>query len=428
MKFVNTEINIENEVQLSNIKNSGAAMSATALSDNKVCIVHTQQQDTSNLYSIYYTICTIEDDGTISIENMQLIDSNNYETKIFVFKISNNRLIVCYLKSPTNTSVKNFYYKIFNIHTDTNTLEVTMQGTNFSSSRIYFSAILLEEDKIALFYESINLKLMSTILKINTDNTVNFTEKIIDETHYSGNSIKSCMLTENKIAVLHNSGGTSSGSNWMKLKICTVENESISVVSNTELKTKDYKNLIIIAATSIVTLSKNKILITADIYKSSSEQENSIYVFVYQITENSVTLKNETLLDRNSSGYSFYTNILKQDKNNIAIIYVKSSNLYIGICKIIKENIIIENNIKLSNMSVYSNCISSLNVKNKIITMFGNTHNSVSRTLNSVLYSISEDTVAKVENYDDIITGIAKTSGTEGQLVDVAVPETEEEQ
>lgn len=427
MKFVNTEINIDNEIQLSTIKNSGAAMSAVALSDNKVCIVHTQQQNTSYNYSICYTICAINNDNTINVENTQLINSNNYETKTAVFKLLNNRLIIFYMKGFSASSFT-FYYALFNINNDTNTLTKISEGTNFSSPRIYFSAILLEADKIALFYESINLKLMSTILKINTDNTVNFTEKIIDETHYSGNSIKSCMLTENKIAVLHNSGGTSSGSNWMKLKICTVENESISVVSNTELKTKDYKNLIIIAATSIVTLSKNKILITADIHKSSSEQENSIYVFVYQITENSVTLKNETLLDRNSSGYSFYTNILKQDKNNIAIIYVKSSNLYIGICKIIKENIIIENNIKLSNMSVYSNCISSLNIKNKTITMFGNTYNSITKTLNSVLYSISEDTVAKVENYDDIIAGIAKTSGTEGQLIDVAVPETEEEQ
>ena len=365
-------------------------LSAVALSENKVFVAY--------VYStrLYGTVCTIENSTITMNTNIQLATTS---IAVSVVALSANKVFVAY-------SYRDY---LCTIVCEINETEIIAGKTNetivFNKNTI--SAVALSANKVFVAYDtSNNYYLYATICSIEGD-TVTFGQLTqLSTESYSGYVISPVKLSENKIFIAHR-GDTA----YLYGIVCIVSGEVITAGQRTQLCTDKYAGQVI----SATALNKDKIFIT-----HQYSQYNRLCATICTIAETTINVEVTTVLSNvTGSGYIISTATLSKNKVFIVYSYNTDYLLYSMICTIKDNAITVSMNTELKNEKNAGNIIlATLLHKNKIFIA----HIDSSTYLYGMLFNLNEYIQQLTTSTDDIY-GIAKTNGTEGDMVDIYRPE-----
>lgn len=431
VKYINEAVSVgnytTNTVSNANILNyTNASVSAVALENNKIFIVYSQDQ------CLYGIICSLK--GDILTQGIETLISNN-EASARTFSIcyfSPTSVFICYLKNTGQDSNYKcpLYGRICSIDNYNITLEteniVTLPDTQVLSGSELFTTYL-RDNKILLlnnfYYSSSGVNIYATVCTITASSiiageTINMSsDTITDVKGLSGNIV--CIL---------NSGGSLS-SYYLLATILKIEGDVITKGTQTRLTSVQNTG----NGAKLTSLNKEKMIIV-----HPSGEEKNCNAKVCTIVGTTITNGTDTLINNKSNTW-YPMSVIKTSENDAFIIYVgkdeentEENALYGSICNISNRNITVGKTEKMSD-SYFNGSYTQYKYdtvvleNNYISTVFFNNHvYGTPDTIQIVSNSVGLPHVNIINSKEDIILGIAKTKGEEGETVKIYMPKLPE--
>ena len=369
---------------------------AILLEENKVFITY----GNSSSYYLYGTI--VEIDGlTMTVTTTQLSSTSN----------SCRSTPACVLLEPNKVFIAHSYSSnsyLYGTIVEINGLEMTPTTTQLSSTsnscyNVSPACVLLEPNKVFIAHSySSNSYLYGTIVEIN-GLEMTATSKDTNKKNYVGTS---CVLLEpNKVFIAY----TEASNKILSGAILTINGTTMTLAKNQSLSTFVYNQ------PKVLLLEPNKVFIASN--------HTSTYSLLGTIVEINGTTMTPTTTQLTTANYSSYSRIdcILLEPNKIFLTRKDSSDisgvLSGAIIEINGTEMTINSFIINGNKNaVYENNSCILLEPNKIFITYGD-GNTNYRHLYGTLY-IGEH----AKQTTDKINGVAKTSGTEGQTIQVYVP------
>ncbi len=391
--FVNFKNNTD--VKLSNSEYAGRAISAVALSNNKVFIAHSSG---SYVY-LYGMICTISE-NTIIVETDMLLSENCAEGQgISAVVLSSNKVFVAY-GDRSSCYLHGIVCIISGTKITTGT-DTTLNSNMGSGKPV--SVVALDSNKVFIAY-SYSSYLCGMVCTISgTTITSGVDTKLI----YNVGSMSIAALNNSKVFF------TNSDSNSHRLygMICTISGTTITGGTNTQLSTVSWTG----DYTSTVALDSSKVFIT----HGCGNGGICLYGIVCMINEGIITRGIDTQLSTaENTGNVISTAVL--DSNKVFITYgYGGAYLYGMVCIISETEIIRRVDIELNTNQYPSPIIVSIIALDNNKVFIGYSYRD-----SYYLYRmmIRTDLIKQIKGIQNAICGIAKTSGTGGQNIQVYTP------
>jgi len=260
-------------------------------------------------------------------------------------------------------------------------------------------------NKVLITYDA-NNKAMGLVCTINETTITTGTSVLLNNEDYSGNYMSVVALSENKVCVVFNYRSFSA-------VVCTINGTVITVNTITQLGTAGRGSSV-----SAIKLAENKIFIV-----NSSNVE--FYGTVCEINETAITAGTSVLLNSESfSGIPISLTALSE--NMVFIAYAKENTnflLYGMTCNIDGITVTKERDKQLSTQNYSGRFISAVAISENMV-FIAHSIDSTNFLLYGTIYTLNnEKYVKRLETYVDRIAGVAQTSGTDGQLIKVYVPD-----
>jgi len=403
VKYINN-LSIENDTQLSSVQYSGYTMSAVLLEDNKVFIAHSY----SNSYYLYGIVCTINGTTITAGSDTQLCTTTNTGNAISVVLLAENKVFIAHNQS-------NSYFLFGMVCTISGTTITIGSNTQLQVTRSgnYISTILLDDGKVFIAHNYSNtICLYGIVCTINGTNIIVGTDTQLSSVQYSGYSISAVLLEENKVFIAH----SYSNSYYLYGIVCTINGTTITAGSDTQLVLNDSTGY----GMQVVLLENNKIFIA---HRNLETYYNILYGIICTIVGINIIAEQDTqLLSETTVDTASKISIIALSNEKVFIGHNYSSNYYLyGLeCIISGTTIISGTDIQLSNFENASFSIVSVKLQdNRIATIHDYDSN---RYLYGMIFN-NEELIKQLESASDDIFGVAKTSGTAGELVQTYVPD-----
>ena len=397
--------------------NTGAAMSAIKLSENKVFIAHTGE-DRKELYGV---VCTI-DGTTITVGTDTQISSESYITIINGVALLENKVFIAFLNAAY------VYGIVCTIDEDNITAGTKLTITTGAYENL--SVTMLSSTSVAIIYSEGSAYSLSAVAVTITGTTIKTGNSInINTTSNSGKSAYSVALSNTTIFISY---GVSDS--ILTGIICTVSGKTITAGTETQLApafpthTSHWSQDEIIKQTSAVLLSNNKILInfvtalygglnygTGKIYGLLCTTNNTAITSyeMKEIADFTVSLISTSLGQK----HRISTTLISEQK--VLITYCEdNTNKYLNsiICNIDEMNINVSSSTQLSAAATSGLIISPVALSdNKVF---------IAHSLNDLTYAMIGNAIYTVKKNatNEVINGIANKSATSGNETEVYIP------
>jgi hypothetical protein len=380
------------------------------LNENRVIIIYNVNAGLVNNTGLYGVIVDF-DEKNITV-TFQLIDkSESYYTYASGTKLSPNRVFITYAK------VSDKYAVGLLIDIDGTTITTTKQTIN-ETKDIYYGqtdCLLIEENKVFVVHsKTMNSEyLCGTIVNID-GTTMTATTTILNSSSYSYRQGGSCVLLEpNKVFIAH---GYNYYDSYLYGTVVTIDGDTLTATT-TKLDETRYSCY---RQPKSIMLSPTKVFIA-----HSYSTDYILYGTMVTINGTSLTRKTQQLFS-NLPSFSCYgvpaCVLLEDNKIFIAHAYGKNRILYGTTVVINGTNMETESSVKI-NDQFYDSTGERLGItllNNKVIIA----HNFQLGKDYSGKLAITMYPENNVKLATDTIKGIAKTSGTGGETIQVFVPNT----
>lgn len=338
VKYLN-ECNARIDKELISKTHAGYRILAVKLSENIVLVVY------KNVNKMFGAICIINNDNITIETDTQLIDAgtaSNFTHSISIIRLSNEKVLITYTKG-TNYLL---YGTVFTINNTTITVGAETQLSTDENSGYSVSGIKLLDNKILIVYSKGNTytkKLYGMICTVSGTTITKKTDISLDTMSISGDykNILLLQLNENKIFIAHM--GT-----YIFGKICTINENNITVGENVQLTTYSESS----GGISALKLNENKIFITCG--SGGGSTGHQLHGIICTVEGDTITVATDTQLSEIPyTGLS--TSLAMITENQILIIhsYTNAYYLYAMTCEINGTNITVKADIQLS-IDIYS--------------------------------------------------------------------------
>lgn len=327
--------------------------------------------------------------------------------KLSAVALSSNKVFIAHSYSTKNNASIQLYGVVCTINGTTITAGTETQLNSGDYSGYGISAVALSSDKVFIahssaYYHSLN----GTVCTINnTTITVNTSSQINSMTNV-GNIISTVKLSSNKVFIAH----SEDTNYYLRGVVCTINDTSISHGSQGYILSNENSSNVI----SVVALSSDKVFI-AHSYDNSNYY---LYGVICTINGMEITTGIDTQLSTiKNSGKGISTTLVSNSKVLITHSYDTKYHLYGLICTIPMDSTTITagTDTQLSTIVTSGSVTSDLTiVKNKVFIAYGYDLYGMITQINNL--------VKQLEDPTDLVSGIANTSGTENEVVQVYVP------
>lgn len=433
VKYINEAVSVgnytTNTISNANISNYiNVNVRAVALENNKIFIAYSQNE------YIYGIVCSLN--GNILSQGTETLISNN-EASARTFSIcyfSPTSVFICYLKNTGQDSNYKcpLYGRICSIDNDNITLEteniVTLPDTQELSGLKLFTSHLTDNKILILnnfYYTSTGTNMYAIVCNI-TDSTITAGTKI----NMSSDTITDVKsLSDNSVCVLTCKDGLSDS--YLLATILKIEGNVITKGTQTRLTTaKNSGN-----GAKLTALNNEKIFIV-----HPSGDDKHCNAMVCTISGTTITNGSDTLINNKSNTW-YVMSVIKTSENDAFIIYVaedeentEENALYGTSCNISNRSITLGKTEKMSDSYfegsyIQYNYDSVLLENNYICTVFFDSQvsgTSIPKTIKIVSNSVGLPHINIINSKGDIILGIARTNGEEGETVKVYMPKLPE--
>lgn len=405
MKFFNNMSYKDNiTAQISDI-GQNTYSSATLLSENKVFVSYIRNK------ILYGCICTFSNERLICGTSIQLAD--NATDCISTIRLTENEVFISFNYNNSSTSA----YFIYGILCSINDTSISIIYSNGLTSNLKYTstskALGISENQvfIAYYVQNSATKVIGMLCNITETGFESINTFNVDIRTDTGTlqDFSITKLNKNKILIV---------STLNTLKSCA---RIIEFAGENTYSTSDIIELCStvdsITRVSTIKLSENKVI---NIYRGYST--GNIYALACKIDGNMITTGTLTKLTDEVT-YNISVSIVSLSETNVMILYCKNDNnrYLMGMqCEVDEDSIIVKNILQLSDEVNSGLYMSSIRINQDIFI----THaKGTSRLLNSMLYKTNKEISAlKIQKETDRIAGVAQTSGTDGQLIKVYVP------
>jgi hypothetical protein len=396
--------------QLSTETNSGYAISAVQLDDNKVFIAHNY----GSSYYLYGMVCIIN--GATIIQGT--------DTAIASIKEAGTAISTCLLPNGS----------IFIAHSDNsaasirlNGVVVTISGTtittgsdtilvNSTRAGYTISTYLLPNGNVFIAHSlGDNYYLYGLVVSISGTTITAGADIVLNSTKYTGQIISTCLLPNGNVFIAHSYGS----SYYLYGIVCSISGTTVGKGNDTVIT--DSSN--VGRAISACTLENGNVFI-AHSYGSN----HYLYGIVCSINETTITKGTDTALE--AGGYEaekVLTMVLKENKVFVTKCHLAdASRLWASICTINNTSITIGTTVRLSDARGSGNVMSSILLNNGTIFIAHN-HTDGTNYLYAQIFDIDETNniptkhIIAIEYETQIrkvttgqFDGVAKTSGNGG--------------
>lgn len=396
--------------QLSTETNSGYAISAVQLDDNKVFIAHNY----GSSYYLYGMVCIIN--GPTIIQGT--------DTVIASIKEAGTAISTCLLPNGS----------IFIAHSDNsaasirlNGIVVTISGTtittgsdtilvNSTRAGYTISTYLLPNGNVFIAHSlGDNYYLYGLVVSISGTTITTGADTVLNSTKYAGQIISTCLLLNGNVFVAHSYGS----SYYLYGIVCSISGTTVGKGSDTVITNSSNVG----RAISACTLENGNVFI-AHSYGSN------YYLYGIICSTNGTTITKNTDTALETGGYEaekVLTRVLKEDKVFVTKCHLAdASRLWASICTINNTSITIGTTVRLSDARGSGNAMSSILLNNGTIFMAHN-HTDGTNYLYAQIFDIDETNniltkhIITIEYETQIrkvttgrFDGIAKTSGNGG--------------
>lgn len=409
VKFVNgynnAEMEIKNSKVINNTTDSGKkGVKAVLLNQNKVFVTFC----TGTWYC--GAVCLINGIDIIVGEETHIFTSNINslvvlnENKVFATTLSSTKIlgIVCTISDMTVTK-------------GTSTTIVTTTAKECK-------AIALNENKVFIVYivETNNNSLISAVCNIS-GTTITPTIETIKFYSYA-NHLDITKLDENRVFIAYDYNPSTTIISYLHGIICQIENDStIKPGTSVEISTVKWSGYM----PYTVALNQNKVfLIRSNNPEDILGNDYGFFGMICDIEGVNFTVNEEVQLIKNETAKELYPVLI--DESNILLFY-KDSNYCLNMLPIAinEKTINIEVSTLISSSQMLYCSIPILVSNNTIFIVYD--ENIFSHYIAGMIYSFINTIEVKtiIANIEEIF-GIAKTKGTEGEIVQVYRPKLAE--
>lgn len=360
-------------------------------------------------------------------------------------KLTEDKVFIAYINRTSSNATS---FNVYGIVCTINDTEIIAHSDKQISDNInlkLLSLITLTENKVFIAYAySSNQRLRGIVCRINEAEIIEGMNTILNSNAFSGASISAVKLTENKVLIAHSVNKSGNGDyGFLYSMICTIDDTEITVESDIQLTNTYYTAYTV----SAVALTENKVFVAyVSRTSTNASSDYNLRSMICTINNTEIIVDNDIELVNSihTAGYTINAIILSDSQVFITYSYdftitttTVNHHLYGMLCRINNSEITVEENVLLSqNDSTASlgEVISTTLINNKIFVSYskgkyissGTQHNYSTYAL--ITNYVFEAMLQKVKNKYQKIEGIAKTSGSDGQLVKAVVPIFEEEE
>lgn len=390
---------------------SSDKISATALSPSKVFIAYGRKKSASSeSYQLYGLVCTINENKIILGTKKQILSSSYSGHRISTVALDENRVFIAHTYGSS--------YYLYGIVCKIDNTTITTIGTD---TKIYYATSTVDKivstslstNKIFVISAQSGGSSQMSVCEID-DITINVKAKgPLNYVLPSLTSLSVDSLSENKVIITYD-GDDYGYTNSLIGYICTINKNELTLGSRCTIESTDYSG----TYARVIALTENKAVIFHSF--SAGYFKNAMIC-----TIDGTNIKKEkdyALIDSNVGSFS----VVKSLNNNFNIVYTKQDStknyvLYAMRCLIQEDNTLaIKYNLKLNSVGSVATSIVSLSENKPFITYYLADDSNP----NGAVYTVGK--LVKNLAYLDSINGVARTSGTEGQAIEVYVPNTNE--
>jgi len=371
---------------------------AIKLDEERVFIIYRSNSDTNKFYGV---VCTISGESIIMGTVTKLTNTINAKYSISATLLSENKIFITYNSIYTSGGA------------NVNAVICTVDGTSVTvgentlksiscSEYSTVCVVALSENKVIVVFEYNNIlhgivfMIDESVIEVGTDINLNLKVSV------SKDVISIVRLSEYKVCITYKDiNGLLNG------VVCNINETDIVVGTNTLLSEKQVTTI------KSVLVNEDKVFVA---YRDNSSK--SLYGVLCTIDEGVIVFEDDVLLsleDKVTTTYVWQLPIIVKDK--IFIIHSYSNELFL--CKLaceIKENKIFKKGDTILNTSKIQAISSTLLDENQIFITYV-------KSSNNNLYAVTESAISEVKGFvSGQIAGVAKTRGTEGQIIKVITP------
>ena len=378
--------------ELSNADNSGKNMLAIALDVNRVLVLYNKD---SYLYGM---LCTITDKN-ITIEEDKCIDSNSNTGIYFSAELlEENKVFVTY---KYVAGERNFINATILTITDTIQIGTNEQIDNAMLDNICLTK--LNSNKVLIAY-TLNFNLYGIVCTIsNTTITVGTRTKMAD-----ADKIWQIVANENMVLILYKGKDNA----YLCGATCTINGTSIAPQNYTVLSALDS----VTQAVYAVLINSNTVFIAY-----SSGINNYLYGLICTIANTTMTVNTETQLSIQKHSAQAIS-VIKNSENKIIILHSNGTERHLcaTAIEIDSNTIIVRNTEILSAIEEYAYAISATLIGADIFIAHNN--NADTNKLHGIVIEPTIVPEVQTATQQDKIFGIATTKAIDGQVVKVVRP------
>lgn len=397
------------EVHNITLNSAGSGAHAVALSENTIFVTFV------NTY-LYGLVCTVEDNN-ISLGTATRLCATQGISSSFLDICALDENKVCIVHTGNNSAGYNTYrYAI--VCTVSKTTITVGDDRLIITSIPEISGATMNDIKITRLsasrafvaytggYGAYKSRLYGMILNISDTSVSSAGNKTLIATDYTGHAIAITALSETRVFIAHSNMNVSNIGNRLNGIVCTVSGNTITAGTDAQISSLQYSGVYI----SIDTISNNKVIIS-----TAGSSSYCLYAMICTIYDTGFMTGNifQVCASANSGRYNKIT-VLNEER---ACISYTDNCLYTRVLTISGTTITFTTNspaIKLSESSVTDvNSLIAL-TESKICIV----RNAMLAMIVSYFVTLAKTITSSTEKID----GIAITSATSGQTVQVKVP------
>lgn len=408
VSYIN-EISLLNDKKINNNTGMGEGLSAVQISDNKVFIAHG--------YNVLYgTLCTIDNNDITVNTTVTLSTSTSYTaTQASAVLLSNNRVFIAHGGNASSTYLYAIVCTIdINNNTITNGIDTKLSSTAYSGKSL--SSVLLSDNKVFIAYgagSGSSGYVYGIVCNINDMIITAESQTQLAYGSYYGADCSVVMINETKLAIFY-SGGSSY---CLYGLVCTISGNTITKGTQIEILNSSFSGDNCLA----VLLSDNKVFVAHS--KNSNTSNRYLFGIVCTIDGTTITTGTDTQLTTYTGGLYIPDIVLFPDDKVGIFHYSSDQKLAISYCTVDSDNTIsLISTSKLSDIA-YSYYYASVIILNntKIDKQLFVAHSGDNSGSTSYLYAGIVAPTVGIYNGNNT-HGIAKTSAKATQYIDVYVP------
>lgn len=417
VKFINNYNFEMNNILINSGFSSAYNISVVALSENKIFIAYGSASS-----KIVGKVCIINKTGDVNLGIDTMLSTNTnygFGSELKVIVLNENKVFIAHNQYESYNShrlgglVCSINETTINAGTD---IIITTEADNVHE----YMPVVLNENKVFIAYRRDNSSSKDLYGVICTINETTITTNVpVQLKSTIINCISAIALDENKVFIVYETKVSNATKYNLYGITCIIDN---SIITNQNSLTID-TNALNYHRCAMVRLNENQIFIA---YSNIYESSYFITTFICEVTGTGIIVGNKNQITGNSVQKQVYNIMpISLNKDTIFIAYAygegisaNSYDLYGVFCETVEKVVTTETHILID-------------------TMLSKEISAVKTTENEILVSYIKDYgyaalngkllkdligVNKVTSAMDIISGIAKTSGVEGQVVKIYKP------